>query len=505
MKKWILIILNPKPESLKLNELNERYPMINWHSYIKGMFEFFNLGEDITDDMPIYSYYFIYYEKIQQFINDVSVNDLINYFEWKFITADFLENYVSGDIVKAKDEFNQKMNEYVFSKLSMEEINELYENPLINKLSEIAQEYSIPLEKRFFKRFQKRDVDDQFLTLENKENRYNYCSATIKNVMSKAVSRYFVQRIFSESAKNEIEEMAKNIKEVMLDRIQKIEWLDDETKEYAIHKLLKMQDRIGYPDEIMDPKKLYQLYENVEVNNYFDILIEESITRIGNFLRLMDRNEWHMVNPFELSAYYDYNNNSINIPAAIVQYPYFSINEQDYIKYGVIGSIIGHEITHGFDFKGRLYDAKGDYNNWWTDNDDKDYIERSQCFIDQYNAISYEKGKYVDGERTLVENIADNGGLTGAYEAWKLSILKNPERAAEHNKKLPGLQNYTMDQLFYIAYGRSECTNEIYYSEGHAPNIARVNGVVSNSKHFAETFNCPPKSSMNPENKCVIW
>ncbi|ORX57154.1 zincin [Piromyces finnis] len=202
--------------------------------------------------------------------------------------------------------------------------------------------------------------------------------------------------------------------------------------------------------------------------------------------------------------------NSIIIPAAIIQTPFFNNNGQDYINYGLTGSIIGHELTHAFDNEGRLYDMDGKLNNWWTDNDSEEFIEFSQCFIHEYNSIIYdiENKKYnVNGERTLGENLADNGGLARAYDAWQLSLLKNPENAAERNKMLPGFQGYTIDQLFYISYGQTFCSinNSINLIDEHSPGIARINGVISNSKHFAETFNCPSNSPMNPENKCIIW
>ncbi|OUM67693.1 hypothetical protein PIROE2DRAFT_4748, partial [Piromyces sp. E2] len=211
-----------------------------------------------------------------------------------------------------------------------------------------------------------------------------------------------------------------------------------------------------------------------------------------------------------VNAYYDILYNSINFPAAILLPPFYSASGQDYFSYGSIGSIIGHELTHAFDNNGRLYDAEGNLNNWWTVNDNEEFIEFAQCFIDEYNLYTYKidtELNNVNGKNTLGENLADNGGLARAYDAWQLSLIKNPERAAERNKKLPGFNNYTLDQLFYIAFGQTHCgisTNEMK-SNVHAPGSARINGAVSNSIHFAKTFNCPQKSPMNPEQKCLIW
>ncbi|ORX65987.1 zincin [Anaeromyces robustus] len=199
------------------------------------------------------------------------------------------------------------------------------------------------------------------------------------------------------------------------------------------------------------------------------------------------------------------------ISTGILQSPKFDINQPDYINYGNIGSTIGHELTHAFDNNGKNYDAEGKEFNWWTDNDSDEFDEFSQCFIDQYNSYSFElEGEEynVDGERTLGENLADNGELDRAYEAWKLSIENNPEKAKERNKLLPGLSNYTMDQLFYISFAHSFCevgVSEYANEDEHSPGKSRVNGSVSNNERFAKIFNCPTKKPMNPDMKCVLW
>ncbi|OUM61532.1 hypothetical protein PIROE2DRAFT_12445, partial [Piromyces sp. E2] len=210
------------------------------------------------------------------------------------------------------------------------------------------------------------------------------------------------------------------------------------------------------------------------------------------------------------NAYYFEQRNKIFVLAPILLSPYNSKNEQDYIKYGFLGTTFGHEITHAFDYEGRYYDADGNKNNWWTDDDDKDFKEASQCFIDQYNAFSYKHNNKIykiDGILTLNENIADNGGLARGYDAWQRSMLKDPQKAAQRNQKLPGLSEYTLDQLFYIAYGQSNCAilPEYERNDPHSFEAARVNVVLSNSKHFAKTFNCPLGSPMNPESKCILW
>jgi len=433
-------------ETLKFNELNEKYPMINWESYIKNTFESYNLGELITDDMIIYNLYPTLYEGLNKLISEMTVDDIVNYLEWYVISMSAFDDYISTE-----EEHNEKED----------------------------------------------------------KDRYSICSEYLENIMPMAISKYFIQKNFNDNFKDEVKEMVNNIKEAMINRIPKIEWLDDETKEYAIQKSLKMIDRIGYPDEIMDPKKLYQMYENLEIDDLFNLIIKSNISSFGKNLKYLDKNEW-LMEPYNVNAYYYPGTNSINFPIAVFQSPFYSNDNQDYINYSSSGSVIGHELTHAFDNYGRLFDVEGNLNNWWSDNDNKEFSEYAQCFIDEYNAITYDVGNEkvnVNGERTLGENLADNGGLARAYEAWQLSLLENPEKAARRNKKLPGFENYTIDQLFYIAYGQSYCAiNPSYIStDEHSPGIARVNGVVANSEHFAKAFNCPRKSPMNPDNKCIIW
>ena len=170
--------------------------------------------------------------------------------------------------------------------------------------------------------------------------------------------------------------------------------------------------------------------------------------------------------------------------------------------------MIGHEITHGFDDSGMQFDKEGNSVNWWAEDTFKKFKERAQCIIDQYsNFTNEETGLHLNGAATQGENIADNGGMyeaIGAYRSWV------KDNGAE--KTLPGLGNYTAEQLFYISFGNIWCGNErkeylkkIILSDEHAPGRYRVNGVVSNSVDFAKVFNCPADAKMNPSKRCRVW
>jgi len=523
---------NVKIQTFK--ELNEEYPFIHWDSFIKRVYEYYNVGEFVNDDTMIYNPFPVYIEELNKLMEEMTEEDIVYFLEWGLELAVLRlldpDNHISEELVKTTLEMDEMLNELLDS-LSMEEIFELtgydfsdlfdilaeddmVDDDIDNLSSNALKNLFITKLKNTFNTLHKRNESNLEMDKDNEEgneeDKHQICFSKVSSIMSMAISKFFVEKNFSKDEKEEAKEMIENIKEMMIERIPKMEWLDDETRPHAIEKVLKMKDRIGYPDEAMDSKKIYQRYENIEINNMFDLNIEGLSITYGNALKMnLDNNEWQM-DAYTVNAYYDFTDNSINFPAAIFQSPYFISNGQDYVNYATVGSIIGHELTHAFDNTGRLYDSEGNFNNWWTDNDTEEFNEYSQCFIDEYNAITYKvnnKTTNVDGQNTLGENLADNGGLTRAYDAWKYSLLKNPEKAAERNLKLPGLENYTIDQLFYIAYGLNYCSKPSVYSkmDVHSPGIARVNGVVANSKHFAQTFNCPTNSPMNPENKCLIW
>jgi len=219
--------------------------------------------------------------------------------------------------------------------------------------------------------------------------------------------------------------------------------------------------------------------------------------------------------PQTVNAYYYPLDNSINFPAGILQPPFYNAQQPDYLNYGAMGSIIGHELTHAFDNTGSLFDAEGTLNNWWTNSTLNEFNDLTTCFVDQYNQYKVEVsgGKEINlnGKITLGENMADNGGLSRSLEAWKLSS-KDDKMFNERNKALPGLSDFTAEQLFFISFGQAFCekyTPEIrekrIEDDPHSPGEYRVIGSISNNEYFAKAFNCPKKSPMNPEKKCLIW
>ena len=197
--------------------------------------------------------------------------------------------------------------------------------------------------------------------------------------------------------------------------------------------------------------------------------------------------------------------NEIVFPAGIMQAPVFDVDTPKYLAYGAFGSVAGHELSHAFDNSGRRYDENGVYRDWWTNRTVAEFEKRTQCFVDQYANFTVEgsdgKPLHVNGKLTLGENIADAGGISAAFAAWKRLSAAQPQQ------DLPGLEFFTQDQLFFVNFAgwwcgktRKEAAINRIYGDSHSPNWARNQGTAANSRDFRQAFNCPVK-----EPTCELW
>ncbi|XP_057301870.1 neprilysin-4-like isoform X2 [Hydractinia symbiolongicarpus] len=263
-------------------------------------------------------------------------------------------------------------------------------------------------------------------------------------------------------------------------------------------------------------KKAFSEKSHIEMmvngSSYFDNILYlnryEAMRTLKKLGEKVDQNTW-LQTPATINAYYSPQSNHIAFPAAILQPPYFETDYPKAVNYGCIGSVIGHEMTHGFDNKGRLFDKYGNLrdkdNSWWTLSSILNFVDRSKCFINQYSAVEV-AGDYINGQKTLGENIADNGGITIAYRAFK--------DWEKENGKQPLLQGVaeSNDQLFFLSFAQFFCsakTDKALQSQlktdVHSPNMERVRETIQNTAEFAKAFNCPLGSRMNPFRKCKLW
>lgn len=327
----------------------------------------------------------------------------------------------------------------------------------------------------------------------------------INNRLGEAVGQLYVERNFSPEAKAAMADLVANLRSAMEQRIRNLRWMSEPTREQAVEKLAKFNVKIGYPDK-------WETYDGLEVNAAE--ALENSIAaatwhwreEVEDLGEPVDRLEWGMT-PQTVNAYYSPLLNEIVFPAAYLQAPNFSLTADPAVNYAIVGSTIGHEISHGFDDKGSMYDGNGVLRNWWTEDDRAKFDKAAADLVAQYNAFCpLDDGKTcVNGQLTLGENIADLAGLTIAYDAYKMSL---------EGKEAPVIDGLTGDQRFFIAYAignrtqwTEQLTRQILQTDPHSPDKARTNVVLANFDPWYEAFDVTPDDAMYlpPEERVRIW
>lgn len=324
--------------------------------------------------------------------------------------------------------------------------------------------------------------------------------------MGEALGKVYVDKHFTADKKEHIIQFIINLKSAMAKHIRDLDWMGDDTKTNALEKLNAMYVNIGYPNEwtdmsglVIDSHKSY--LENVWECNRFN--------RISKIIKMagkpVNNDIWDEGNPQTVNAYYDPNLNKIIFPAAILQKPFFDPEADDAYNYGFIGSLIGHEITHGFDNIGSLYDKDGNMINWWAKSDKEEFNNRSNVFVNYFSAIEVLPGLYANGQMTLGENIADLGGLLIAWTAYKDATKEN---------ELPVIDGFTPDQRFFLAYAQRSAENITDEAVRYLTNIDvhslgywRANGILPHCDAWYETFGIKEGDKMFiPKNqRASIW
>ncbi len=339
-----------------------------------------------------------------------------------------------------------------------------------------------------------------------KENspRWKRVINNIDDCLGEAVGQMYVKKYFPAEAKARMEHLVGNLQWALGERIKASTWMTDETKRNALDKLASFKVKIGYPDKWRDYSALTINTENYYANilraRRFDM--EYNLGKIG---KKVDPTEWQMT-PQTVNAYYDPTTNEICFPAGILQPPFFDMNADDAANYGAIGVVIGHEMTHGFDDQGRNYDKDGNLYDWWTAKDAEVFKERAQLIVDHFNSIEVAPGVFGNGEFTLGENIADNGGLNVSYSAFQ---------KAKREGQIKGVMDeFTPEQRFFLAYAAVWAANirheEILRrtkSDPHALGRWRVNATLRHIDQFYEAFDIKPGDQMwmEPEKRSRIW
>ena len=331
--------------------------------------------------------------------------------------------------------------------------------------------------------------------------RWKRCVDYTDAQLGEALGQKFVERTFGKQGKERTLAMVHNIENALGQDIRNVPWMSPATKDQAEIKLKAIANKIGYPDKWRDYSSVV-IQRGDAMGNGFradEFEFRRQVDKIG---KPVDRSEWDMTPP-TVNAYYDPTMNNINFPAGILQPPFYQNDMDDAVNYGGIGMVIGHELTHGFDDEGRQFDAHGNLHDWWTPEDAKNFEARTACLVKEYSSFTVAPEVHVNGELTLGENTADNGGTRIALMALENKLS---------GKTKPEIGGYTPEQRFFLAFGQIWCDNSRpeamrlqVQTDPHSPARDRVNGVVQNMPEFREAFSCKAGQPMAPVDACRVW
>jgi predicted metalloendopeptidase len=319
--------------------------------------------------------------------------------------------------------------------------------------------------------------------------------------MGMAIGRVFVAHAFPPQAKARMLELVGNVRAALAARLERVDWMGEATRRQALEKLAAIRVKVGYPDRWRDYSDL-----DVGARPFADNWLRANAYDQRRFVKRIgapvDRDDWYM-SPHIVNAYYG-RGNEIVFPAAILQPPFFDVQAEDATNYGAIGMVIGHEITHGFDDRGRRFDKDGNLRDWWTAEDDRRYRERAALVERQYSGYEALPGLKANGALTLGENLSDIGGTRIAYDALQRALAARPRGAVD------GL---TPQQRFFISFaqawrhvGRPEWERKVTLTDPHSLPRLRVLGTLAHMPEFAAAFSCEPGKVLAGEaERARIW
>lgn len=427
---------------MSVKDFVKKYNFINWDIYFKEV--------GVKSSTELNASQVPFFEGITKLLKNVKLDVMKEYLVFKLLNS--ASNYLSDDFVNANFQFFGKTVQ------GREELQPLWKRSL----------------------------------------------AVVNRTLSEALGQKYVEKYFPASSKEKMVEMVSNLQAALGERINALEWMSDQTKAKAQEKLATFIVKVGYPDKWKD-------YSALEIKNdsYWANMCRASQFRHNEMMKdegqPVDRTEWGM-SPQTVNAYYNPTTNEICFPAAILQPPFFNPNADDAVNYGGIGVVIGHEMTHGFDDQGRNYDKDGNISAWWTEEDAQKFNERAQVLVEQYNKIIVIDTVHADGAYTLGENIADQGGLLVAHQAY-MNTLKGKETPAD-------IDGFTHNQRFYLGYANLWAQNvrpqEILRrtkTDVHSLGKWRVNGALRNIDDFYEAFGIKEGDPMwmAPQERINIW
>ncbi|KAG0091768.1 hypothetical protein BGZ93_004632 [Podila epicladia] len=456
-----LMTANP----VTLEELNAMTPSVDWSLFVNEV-----LPAGVQYNRPIVVHGIPYQTKLETILNQTSTKALQHYFSWIVI---------------------KKLGPY---------LADPYNQPLATLASALTGSSPVKID------------------------RWKRCVAVVNENLGEIAGHYFVQEAFKDDSRESFTAIIESLRSNYATALRALEWLDKTTRDAALKKLNAITEVVGWSTALPDvasSKSLEDFYKNYTIvrDDFFANMLQGSTFLNKNMLLWLDQpvNRGSLLGaPQTVNAFYSPYTNQILFPAGMLQDPYYHVDNPDYVNMGIMGFIAAHEFTHGFDSQGRNYDETGRLRNWWTNATEQVFNEKGQCFVDQYGNFTVDgpggKPLNVNGLLTLNENIADNGGLKLSFSTWQNRLKSDPNSGKYKNFKLPGLEMYTLEQLFFISYGRLWCQKEtpdvsqlIILGDSHSPAKWRINGPVQNLPDFANVFKCKAGTPMNPAKRCDLW
>jgi endothelin-converting enzyme len=411
-------------------------------------------------------------------------------------TVFFEESNLSmiNDLVVEQPSYLTQFNK-VYKKVSVKEWKDYFTFRLLSAFASRLNEDFVDVNFNFY--------GTTLSGIEQNRPRWKRAVSGINGVLGEVVGKVYVKKHFKPEAKTRMVQLVKNLQKSYAKRIEQLDWMSSDTKKEALKKLNNFVAKIGYPDKWKDYSKLVIKVDDLIGNYKRSSMVEHqrSIDKLGGPI---DRGEWHMT-PHTVNAYYNPTMNEVVFPAAILQPPFFNMAADDAVNYGAIGAVIGHELTHGFDDQGRKTDGEGNLRDWWTEEDGSKFTERANVMVAQFNQFNPVDTMHVNGQLTLGENIADLGGLTISYYAYKMSL---------GGKEAPVIDGMTGDQRFFLGWAqvwrrkyRDEELRRRILTDPHSPSRYRVIGIMPNMPEFYAAFDLKEgDGSFIPENERVkIW
>ena len=429
----------------------------------------------------------------------VSVDSLITLcgdFPWKTYLADY--RYDKTDVVDlGQPEPVAKACELLMN-LPLEDLKTVYTWKLINSYSSVLSDDFT--DENF-------DYSKKMYGAQEKTPRWKVAEGLAENLMSDAIGQIYVEKYFPKEAKAEMLELIENLRSALAERISAQEWMSDETKAVALDKLASYKVKVGYPDKwddlsglVIDPSK--SVLENIRTASdfYWNLSYEK------NYNKPVDKTAWEM--PAQMvNAYYNPTNNEIVFPAGFLQPPLFDLNSDAAANYGSIGVVIGHEMTHGFDDQGRLYDKNGNLTDWWTEADAEAFKKPCDAMAEYFSSLWVIPGELkANGALCLGENIADHGGLNVAFNAL--------QKWQEKHGRLGDDNGFTPEQRFFLSYANvwagtasDEILRYLTMMDVHSIDRLRINGALAQCDYWYDAFNIQPGDSLyvSPENRVKVW